>query len=104
MKEQKYLSRSGFLLIAVDAIGGHVEATCHSLAGVKPHVDARKMRILLINHKMDAFPVPTITYQRPKITPGAGGKEEKQDHSRTDERLRIGQEGDRIEFDKHIRF
>jgi tripartite-type tricarboxylate transporter receptor subunit TctC len=48
--------------VVTAVLGGHVEATCHSLAGVKPHVDAGKMRILLINNKMPAFPeFPTIT-------------------------------------------
>jgi tripartite-type tricarboxylate transporter receptor subunit TctC len=43
-------------------LGGHVEATCQSLAKVKPHIDAGKMRVLLINNKMPAFPqMPTIT-------------------------------------------
>ena len=48
--------------VVTAVLGGHVEATCHSLAGVKPHVDAAKMKILLINSKMAAFPeIPTIT-------------------------------------------
>jgi tripartite-type tricarboxylate transporter receptor subunit TctC len=48
--------------VVTAVLGGHVEATCHSLAGVKPHVDAGKMRVLLINIKMPAFPeIPTIT-------------------------------------------
>ena len=48
--------------VVTAVLGGHVEATCHSLAGVKPHVDAGKMRILLINNKMPVFPeFPTIT-------------------------------------------
>ncbi len=48
--------------VVTAVLGGHVEATCHSLAGVKPHVDAGKMRVLLINNKMPAFPeIPTIT-------------------------------------------
>ena len=43
-------------------LGGHVEATCDTLAKVKPHVDAGKMRILLITRKMPGYPdVPTIT-------------------------------------------
>lgn len=47
--------------VVTAVLGGHVEATCHSLAGVKPHVDAGKMRILLINTKMPGFPeIPTI--------------------------------------------
>ncbi len=50
-------------------LGGHVEATCDTLAKVKPHVDAGKMRILLITRKMPGYPdVPTITelgYKQP---------------------------------------
>jgi tripartite-type tricarboxylate transporter receptor subunit TctC len=43
-------------------LGGHVEATCQSLAKVKPHVDAGKMRILLFNTKMPDLPeIPVIT-------------------------------------------
>ena len=48
--------------VVTAVLGGHVEATCHSLAGVKPHVDGGKMRILLINIKMPGLPeIPTIT-------------------------------------------
>ena len=48
--------------VVTAVLGGHVEATCHSLAAVKPHVDAGKMRVLLINNKMPAFPeIPTIS-------------------------------------------
>jgi tripartite-type tricarboxylate transporter receptor subunit TctC len=50
-------------------LGGHVEATCDTLAKVKPHVDAGKMRILLITRKMPGYPdIPTITdlgYKQP---------------------------------------
>jgi tripartite-type tricarboxylate transporter receptor subunit TctC len=50
-------------------LGGHVEATCDTLAKVKPHVDAGKMRMLLITRKMPGYPdVPTITelgYKQP---------------------------------------
>jgi tripartite-type tricarboxylate transporter receptor subunit TctC len=43
-------------------LGGHVEATFQALVRVKSHVDAGKMRILLMNIKMPAFPeIPTIT-------------------------------------------
>ncbi len=43
-------------------LGGHVEATCDTLAKVKPQVDAGKMRILLLTRKMPGYPdVPTIT-------------------------------------------
>jgi len=50
-------------------LGGHVEATCDTLAKVKPQVDAGKMRILLLTRKMPGYPdVPTITelgYKQP---------------------------------------
>src|SRR5664279_3392358 len=42
-------------------LGGHVEITCDGFAKVKPHVDAGKLRILLITNKLPAFPgIPTI--------------------------------------------
>ena len=42
-------------------LGGHVEATCDTLAKVKPHVEAGKMRILLLTDKMAGYPdIPTI--------------------------------------------
>ncbi len=42
-------------------LGGHVEATCDTLAKVKAQVDAGKMRILLLTRKMPGYPdVPTI--------------------------------------------
>jgi tripartite-type tricarboxylate transporter receptor subunit TctC len=38
-----------------------VEATCDTLAKVKPQVDAGKMRILLLTRKMPGYPdIPTI--------------------------------------------
>ncbi len=50
-------------------LGGHVEATCDTLAKVKPQVDAGKMRILLLTRKMPGYPdVPVITdlgYKQP---------------------------------------
>ncbi len=50
-------------------LGGHVEATCDTLAKVKPHVEAGKMRILLLTDKMAGYPdIPTITelgYKQP---------------------------------------
>jgi tripartite-type tricarboxylate transporter receptor subunit TctC len=50
-------------------LGGHVEATCDTFAKVKPHVDAGKMRILIITNKIPGYPdVPTITelgYKQP---------------------------------------
>ena len=43
-------------------LGGHVEVTCDGLAKIKPHMDAGKMRVLLITNKMAAYPeFPTIT-------------------------------------------
>jgi len=43
-------------------LGGHVEATIDTLLKVKPHVDAKKMRILLMTNKMPGYQdVPTIT-------------------------------------------
>ncbi len=37
-------------------LGGHVEATCDTLAKVRPQVEAGKMRILLITDKMPGYP------------------------------------------------
>jgi tripartite-type tricarboxylate transporter receptor subunit TctC len=43
-------------------LGGHVEATCDTLAKVKAHVEGGKMRMLLITNKMPGYAdVPTIT-------------------------------------------
>ena len=43
-------------------LGGHVEATCDNVQKLKPHVDAGKLRFLLITRKMADLPnVPTIT-------------------------------------------
>ena len=43
-------------------LGGHVEATCDTLAKVKGQVEGGKMRMLLITNKMPGYPdVPTIT-------------------------------------------
>jgi tripartite-type tricarboxylate transporter receptor subunit TctC len=43
-------------------LGGHVDATCDTLAKVKGHVEGGKMRILLITNKMPGYPdVPLIT-------------------------------------------
>ena len=48
--------------VVTAVLGGHVEATCEAVAKVKPHVEAGRMRILLITNKMAAFQsVPTIT-------------------------------------------
>jgi tripartite-type tricarboxylate transporter receptor subunit TctC len=43
-------------------LGGHVEATCDNIQKIKPHVEAGKLRFLLITSKMADLPnVPTIT-------------------------------------------
>lgn len=43
-------------------MGGHVEATCDGVAKIKPHMEAGKLKMLLITNKMPAYPdVPTIT-------------------------------------------
>jgi tripartite-type tricarboxylate transporter receptor subunit TctC len=43
-------------------MGGHVEAACDGLAKFKPHVDAKRMKILLLSNKMPDLPgIPTIT-------------------------------------------
>jgi len=43
-------------------LGGHVEATCDNVQKLKPHVDAGKLRFLLITRKLADLPnVPTIT-------------------------------------------
>ena len=48
--------------VVTAVLGGHVEATCEALAKVKPHVEAGKMRVLLLTNKMSAYPtIPTIT-------------------------------------------
>jgi tripartite-type tricarboxylate transporter receptor subunit TctC len=49
-------------LVMTALLGGHVEITCDVISKVQPFVDAGKMRVLLITHKMSAFPaIPTIT-------------------------------------------
>jgi tripartite-type tricarboxylate transporter receptor subunit TctC len=60
--------------VVTAVLGGHVEATCHSLAGVQSHVEAGKMRVLLFNIKMPAFPaIPTMTeLGYPRSLPVAG--------------------------------
>ena len=48
--------------VVTAVLGGHVEVTCEAVAKVKPHVEAGKMRILLLTNKMAAVPaIPTIT-------------------------------------------
>jgi len=48
--------------VVTAVLGGHVEATCEAVAKVKPHVEAGKMRILLLTNKMAAYPtIPTVT-------------------------------------------
>ncbi len=47
--------------VTLAVLGGHVEATCDTVAKVKPHVEAGKMRTLLVTTKMPGFAgVPTI--------------------------------------------
>jgi tripartite-type tricarboxylate transporter receptor subunit TctC len=46
----------------IAVMGGHVEAACDGLAKFKPHVEAKKMKILLLSNKMPDLPgIPTIT-------------------------------------------
>ena len=48
--------------VVTAVLGGHVEATCDNVQKLKPHVDAGKLRFLLITNKMPDLPeVPTIT-------------------------------------------
>lgn len=48
--------------VVTSVLGGHLEICIDAFANVKPHVDAGKMRVLLITNKMPAFPeIPTIT-------------------------------------------
>ena len=48
--------------VVTAVLGGHVEATCDNVQKLKPHVDAGKLRFLLITTKMPDLPgVPTIT-------------------------------------------
>ncbi|MCX8023196.1 MAG: tripartite tricarboxylate transporter substrate binding protein [Syntrophorhabdaceae bacterium] len=43
-------------------LGNHVEATCEALSKVKPHMDAGKLRSILITSKMPSYPdIPTTT-------------------------------------------
>ncbi len=47
--------------VVTAVLGGHVEATCDGFTKVKPHVEAGKMRNLLITDKMSTSPeIPTI--------------------------------------------
>jgi tripartite-type tricarboxylate transporter receptor subunit TctC len=42
-------------------LGGHVEAVCHAFSQVIPHVDAGKLRALLVSNKLPSRPdLPTI--------------------------------------------
>ncbi len=48
--------------LAPSLLGGHIEVTIDALLLVKPHVQAGKLRMLLMTKKMPEFPnVPTIT-------------------------------------------
>lgn len=43
-------------------LGGHVEAICHASSQVIPHVEAGKLRVLLVSRKLPSHPdLPTIT-------------------------------------------
>ena len=55
-------------------LGGHVEATCDTLAKVKGQVEGGKMRMLLITNKMPGYPdVPTIrNWATSRACPAAG--------------------------------
>ena len=47
--------------VIMSVLGGHVEATLGGFANAKPHVDAGRMRMLLIDVKMADYPqVPTL--------------------------------------------
>lgn len=47
--------------VMVGLLGGHVELVCDGLAKIKPHMEAGKMRVLLIDTKMPDYPqIPTI--------------------------------------------
>jgi tripartite-type tricarboxylate transporter receptor subunit TctC len=48
--------------VTTAALGGHVEACCDGFSKVSPHVDAKKLRILLTNLKIPLAPeIPTTT-------------------------------------------
>jgi tripartite-type tricarboxylate transporter receptor subunit TctC len=48
--------------VVTAVLGGHVELSCDAFSKVKPHIDAGKLRVLLTNYRLPAFPeIPTIT-------------------------------------------
>jgi tripartite-type tricarboxylate transporter receptor subunit TctC len=47
--------------VVTAVMGGHVEAACDGLAKFKPHVDAKRLKILLLSNKMPGLDIPTIT-------------------------------------------
>ena len=48
--------------VVTAVLGGHVELSCDAFSKVKPHIDSGKLRVLLTNYKLPAFPeIPTIT-------------------------------------------
>ena len=57
-------------------LGGHVEATFDAIGKIVPHVEARKMRVLLVTKKFSQVPnVPTITelgYKEDLLSPWFG--------------------------------
>jgi tripartite-type tricarboxylate transporter receptor subunit TctC len=58
--------------VVTAVLGGHVEAICDNVQKLQPHVDAGKLRFLLITSKLPSLPnVPTITefgYKQDLIT------------------------------------
>jgi tripartite-type tricarboxylate transporter receptor subunit TctC len=57
-------------------LGGHVEATFDAIGKIVPHVEAKKMRVLLVTKKFSQVPnVPTITelgYKEDLLSPWFG--------------------------------
>jgi tripartite-type tricarboxylate transporter receptor subunit TctC len=48
--------------VVTAVLGGHVELSCDAFSKMKPHIDSGKIRVLLTNYKIPAFPeIPTIT-------------------------------------------
>jgi len=48
--------------VVAAVLGGHVEATSDGFAKMKPHMEAGKLKVLLITNKMPVYPdIPTIT-------------------------------------------
>jgi tripartite-type tricarboxylate transporter receptor subunit TctC len=63
--------------VVTAVMGGHVEAACDGLAKFKPHVEAKKMKILLLTNKMPDLPeIQTINeagYNKAKLFPSCFG-------------------------------